>query len=58
MRAGYYSDKYFVRARDILLAEGDRPHVTMQVFCKAHAFPGGMDEAIAILKLCAIECRS
>jgi nicotinate phosphoribosyltransferase len=55
MRAGYYSDKYFVRARDILLAEGDRPHVTMQVFCKAHAFLGGMDEAIAILKLCAIE---
>ena len=25
MRAGYYSDKYFVRSRDILLAEGYRP---------------------------------
>src|SRR5690349_23329554 len=55
MRAGYYSDKYFVRARDILLAEGDRPRVTMQVFGKAHGFIGGVDEAIAILKLCAIE---
>ncbi len=55
MRAGYYSDKYFVRAREILLAEGHRPRVTMQVFGKAHAFLGGVDEAIAILKLCAIE---
>jgi nicotinate phosphoribosyltransferase len=55
MRAGYYSDKYFVRARQILLADGCRPRVTMQVFGKSPAFLGGMDEAIAILKLCAIE---
>jgi len=55
MRAGYYSDKYFVRAREILLADGYRPRVTMQVFGKAHAFLGGVDEAIAILKLCSIE---
>ncbi|MBP2646530.1 MAG: Quinolinate phosphoribosyl transferase [Gemmatimonadetes bacterium] len=53
MRAGYYSDKYFVRTREILLADGDRPHVTMQVFGKQHAFLGGIDEAIAILKLCS-----
>ncbi len=57
MRAGYYSDKYFTRAREILLADGSRPHVTMQVFGKAPAFLGGIDEAIAILKLCAIEWR-
>ena len=55
MRAGYYSDKYFVRAREILLAEGTRPVVTMQVFGKTHAFLGGIDETIAILKLCSIE---
>jgi len=55
MRAGYYSDKYFVRAREILLADRYRPRVTMQVFGKAHAFLGGVDEAIAILKLCSIE---
>ena len=55
MRAGYYSDKYFVRAREILVADGYRPRVTMQVFGKAPAFLGGIDEAIAILKLCAIE---
>ena len=55
MRAGYYSDKYFVRSRDILLAEGYRPRVTMQVFGKSWAFLGGIDEAIAILKECAVE---
>jgi nicotinate phosphoribosyltransferase len=55
MRAGYYTDKYFVRTREILLADQHRPHVTMQVFGKTHAFLGGMDEAIAILKLCAVE---
>src|SRR3954451_24120295 len=55
MRAGYYSDKYFVRSRDILLAEGYRPRVTMQVFGKQQAFLGGIDEAIAILKLCAVD---
>ena len=57
MRTGYYSDKYFVRTRDILLANGNRPHVTMQVFGKTAAFLGGVDEAIAILKQCAIEWR-
>ncbi len=55
MRAGYYTDKYFVRARDVLIADAHRPVVTMQVFAKAHAFLGGVDEAIAMLKLCAIE---
>ncbi|HJR63658.1 MAG TPA: hypothetical protein VJ803_08130, partial [Gemmatimonadaceae bacterium] len=53
MREGYYSDKYFVRAREILQADGYSPRVMMQVFGKSHAYLGGMDEAIAILKLCA-----
>ena len=57
MREGYYSDKYFVRAREILVADGHRPRVTMQVFAKTHAFLGGMDESVAILKLCAVEWR-
>lgn len=55
MRAGYYSDKYFVRAREILLADGYRPRVTMQVFGKQQSYLGGIDEAIAILKLCAVD---
>jgi nicotinate phosphoribosyltransferase len=55
MRQGYYTDKYFVRAREILLADQHRPRVTMQVFGKSHSFLGGMDEAVAILKLCSVE---
>ncbi len=55
MRQGYYSDKYFVRAREVLLADRHRPRVLMQVFGKARAYLGGSDEAIAILKLCATE---
>ncbi|HEX6965159.1 MAG TPA: hypothetical protein VF166_05100 [Gemmatimonadaceae bacterium] len=53
MREGYYSDKYFVRTREILLADHHCPRVLMQVFGKSQAFLGGMDEAIAILKLCS-----
>lgn len=52
MREGYYSDKYFVRTRDVLLAGGRNPRVTMQVFQKHDACLGGIDEAIAILKTC------
>jgi nicotinate phosphoribosyltransferase len=53
MQSGYYTDKYFVRAREVLLADNHRPRVLMQVFTKAHAYLGGVDEAIAILKLCS-----
>jgi nicotinate phosphoribosyltransferase len=55
MREGYYTDKYFVRARELLVADDHHPRVLMQVFGKARASLGGIDEAIAILKLCAIE---
>jgi nicotinate phosphoribosyltransferase len=55
MREGYYSDKYFVRAREIMLADKYAPKVMMQVFGKAQGFLGGMDEAIAILKLCSFD---
>ncbi|HRP07963.1 MAG TPA: hypothetical protein PLL69_05690, partial [Gemmatimonadales bacterium] len=53
MRAGYYSDKYFTRTRDILKRDGTSPLVTVQVFTKQDALLGGIDEAIAILKLCS-----
>lgn len=55
MRSGYYSDKYFVRAREMLLGRGRGPSVTMQVFQKHDAVVAGTDEAIAILKLCLTE---
>jgi nicotinate phosphoribosyltransferase len=53
MRAGYYTDAYFNHARETLLADGRHPRVVMQVFQKRGAYLGGMDEAIAILKLCS-----
>ncbi|HEY2434302.1 MAG TPA: hypothetical protein VGI12_16615 [Vicinamibacterales bacterium] len=52
LRSGYYSDKYFVRTRDVLIGSGRDPVVTIQVFQKQEAWVGGIDEAIAILKLC------
>ena len=55
IRDGYYSDKYFVRTRDVLAQTGRNPEVTMQVFQKQHAYLGGVDEAIGILKLCLTE---
>jgi nicotinate phosphoribosyltransferase len=53
MREGYYTDAYFNHARATLLRDGRHPRVVMQVFQKNRAFLGGMDEAIAVLKLCA-----
>jgi nicotinate phosphoribosyltransferase len=53
MREGYYTDAYFNHTRAALLADGRRPQVLMQVFQRRHSLLGGMDEAIAILKLCS-----
>ena len=53
MREGYYTDVYFNHARETLLRDGRHPRVVMQVFQKQQAVLGGMDEAIAIVKLCS-----
>jgi nicotinate phosphoribosyltransferase len=53
MRAGWYTDAYFNHTRAALVEDGRHPQVVMQVFQKKNAYLGGMDEAIAILKLCA-----
>jgi nicotinate phosphoribosyltransferase len=55
MRTGWYTDAYFNHARDTLAQDGRHPHVVMQIFQKESSWLGGMDEAIAILKLCANE---
>lgn len=52
IRDGLYSDKYFLYARSVVLAEQDRRIVTMQVFQKKHACVCGTDEAVALLKTC------
>jgi nicotinate phosphoribosyltransferase len=53
IRSGYYSDAYFVYTKRLLEEEGHHPRVTMQVFQKQRSLLGGIDEAIAILKLCS-----
>jgi nicotinate phosphoribosyltransferase len=53
IREGYYSDAYFNFTKQLLEEDGHCPRVTMQVFQKEHSILGGVDEAIAVLKLCA-----
>ncbi|MGI8420944.1 MAG: quinolinate phosphoribosyl transferase [Gaiellaceae bacterium] len=53
MREGWYSDAYFNYTRDVLIGDGRHPRVLMQVFQRNDAVLGGIDEAIAILKLCS-----
>jgi nicotinate phosphoribosyltransferase len=53
IRSGYYSDAYFVYTKALLEAENHRPRVTMQVFQKKNSLLGGIDEALAVLKLCS-----
>jgi nicotinate phosphoribosyltransferase len=53
IRDGFYTDAYFNHARETLLASGTRPRVLMQVFQRNEAVLCGMDEAIAVLRLCS-----
>jgi nicotinate phosphoribosyltransferase len=58
IRAGYYSDAYFNFTRQLLIERGDHPRVTMQVFQKRRSILGGVDEAVAVLKLCSDDWES
>lgn len=51
--AGYYSDKYFLRSREVLLQEKNRNIVLMQIFCKERALLAGIDEVVTLLNTCA-----
>jgi nicotinate phosphoribosyltransferase len=53
IRAGYYSDAYFNLTKELLEREDKHAHVVMQVFQKKYSVLGGIDEAIAVLKLCS-----
>ncbi len=53
IRSGYYSDAYFVYTKELLEREGRHPRVLMQVFQKRESLLGGIDEALAVLKLCS-----
>jgi nicotinate phosphoribosyltransferase len=51
MRRGWYTDAYFNSTKELLEAEDRHPRVLMQVFQKQDALLGGVDEAIAVLKV-------
>jgi nicotinate phosphoribosyltransferase len=53
IRSGYYSDAYFNYTKQLLEEQDRHPRVTMQVFQKNASILGGIDEAIAVLKLCS-----
>src|SRR4051794_3499206 len=51
IRAGYYSDAYFNSTKELLEAQDRHPRVLLQVFQKHDSLLGGIDEAIAVLKV-------
>ena len=53
IRQGHYTDAYFNFTRQLLQELDHHPRVTMQVFQKRQSILGGIDEAIAVLKLCS-----
>jgi nicotinate phosphoribosyltransferase len=53
LRDGYYSDAYFNYTKHLLEERDRHPRVLMQVFQKERSLLGGIDEAIAVLKLCS-----
>src|SRR6185503_16051405 len=53
IKQGFYTDTYFVRAREIVQRDKRTPVVTMQFSGKHAGWVSGVDEVIAMLKLCA-----
>ena len=53
IREGYYTDAYFNFTKELLEERGRHPCVTMQVFQRHESVLGGIDEALAILRLCS-----
>lgn len=53
IKSGWYSDKYFVRTREILTKDNNHAVVLMQIFTRKAGYVCGIDEACAVLKLCA-----
>lgn len=53
IKSGVYTDAYFMRAREVLRQEKRPPTVLMQFSGKDEGWVSGVDEAIAMLKVCA-----
>ncbi len=55
IKSGWYSDKYFIRAAEIVRRDENRSSTTMQVFCKKQGILCGINEALAIIRFCVPE---
>ena len=53
IKAGYYTDAYFLRSEEILNGVNHHPRVLMQIFPRANVVLCGIDETIALLKKCS-----
>ena len=53
IRSGHFTDAYFNLSKELLEGQGHDPVVTMQVFQRHEATLSGIDEAVAILRLCS-----
>ncbi|MEG0831644.1 MAG: nicotinate phosphoribosyltransferase [Acidaminococcaceae bacterium] len=53
IKAGYYSDAYFLRTAEILNSDNYHPRIVMQIFQREHVVLCGIDEVIALIKTCA-----
>ena len=53
IKAGYYTDAYFMRTAEILNQDNNHPQVLMQIFTREPMIVCGIDEVIALLKTCS-----
>ena len=53
IKAGYYTDAYFMRSAEILNGDNYHPRVLMQIFARDNVVVCGTDEVIALIKTCA-----
>ena len=53
IQAGFFTDVYLNRAREALRGRKRAARVTLQVSTKRDGWLGGIDEAVALLKLCS-----
>src|SRR5262245_16420949 len=58
IKQGFYSDTQFVRAREIVRNDRRTPIATMQFTGRNEGWLGGIDEAVALLKLCGGDCTA
>lgn len=54
LMSGYYTDKYFLTTQQILRQDNRNVKVLMQIFLRHEAVVCGVEEAVALLRTCAV----